>query len=151
MEYLALLLKNRYLSIKNREIQDSIESVISRFSPNLKGVDVIISRRADDSYFMFAKDFLAGVIPYSYLKAAMELGSLGNQEVIISKNAFDKLHYVRTHTGDCIHHYNQYISDDTVARNKYNQLRNSRWDKSKELTLSQILEEGWERNDSRLY
>ena len=46
------------------------------FLPDISEYDVIIGYRADDSYFAFAQDFVAGVISMQKLAEAMRLGKL---------------------------------------------------------------------------
>ena len=46
------------------------------FLPDISEYDVIIGYRADDSYFAFAQDFVAGVISLQKLAEAMRLGKL---------------------------------------------------------------------------
>ena len=53
--------------------------------------DIIKGYRADDSYFSFAQDFINGTISYRQLGNAMCLGKLGQQVVLKSKKAFDKI------------------------------------------------------------
>lgn len=56
--------------------------------------DVIIGYRADDSYFTFAQDFVAGVISMQKLVEAMRLGKLGEQIVLKSPKAFEQIKYL---------------------------------------------------------
>ena len=57
----------------------------------MEGYDVIIGYRADDSYFSFARTFLANGMTVQQLERAMRLGKLGEQAVIISEKAFQAL------------------------------------------------------------
>ena len=52
------------------------------FLLDISEYDVIIGYRADDSYFSFAQDFVAGVISLQKLSEAMQLGKLGEQIVL---------------------------------------------------------------------
>ena len=61
---------------------------------DISGFDVIIGYRADDSYFSFVQDFVAGPISYRQLGEAMRLGKLGEQIVLISERAFERIKYV---------------------------------------------------------
>ena len=51
----------------------------------------MIGYRADDSYFSFAQDFINGTISYRQLNRAMHLGKLGQQFVLKSKKAFERI------------------------------------------------------------
>ena len=55
--------------------------------------DVIIGYRADDSYFHFPEAFLRSEITLESLIKIFEAGELGTQYVLISKRAFDLLHF----------------------------------------------------------
>ena len=69
------------------------------FLLDISEYDVIIGYRADDSYFSFAQDFVAGVISLQKLSEAMQLGELGEQIVLKSPQAFEKIKYVKD---DCL-------------------------------------------------
>ena len=56
------------------------------FLLDISEYDVIIGYRADDSYFSFAQDFVAGVISLQKLSEAMQLGKLGEQ-IVLKKSA----------------------------------------------------------------
>ena len=64
------------------------------FSINVNAFDLITGYRADDSYFSYAKDFLNNVISVSQLSQAMKLGELGEQIVLMSPKAFDKIKFI---------------------------------------------------------
>lgn len=61
------------------------------FLPDISSYDVIIGYRADDSYFAFAQDFVAGVISMQKLAHAMKFGQLGEQIVLKSKKLLNRL------------------------------------------------------------
>ena len=49
---------------------------------------------ADDSYFSFARAFVSNEISLHQLSRAMKLGELGEQFVLKSQKAFDKIHFI---------------------------------------------------------
>ncbi|MFR7388318.1 MAG: DUF3990 domain-containing protein [Blautia faecis] len=81
--------------------------------------DVIIGYRADDSYFSFAQDFVAGVISLQKLSEAMQLGKLGEQIVLKSPQAFEKIQYVKSEPVDMQAYYIKKIERERAARKEY--------------------------------
>lgn len=80
MHWLAELLYNREIDTEDREaLQDTINSVISKYKLNTKDYDIIIGYRADDSYFTYATDFVSGTIYRDTLETALRNGNLGIQ------------------------------------------------------------------------
>ena len=71
-----------------------MEYLLSFFLPDISKYDFLIGYRADDSYFSFAQDFVAGAISYRQLGEAMRLGKLGEQIVLMSKRAFERIKYI---------------------------------------------------------
>lgn len=62
LNWLAILADNRTYW-QNGSISEQAKKYIKdNFLPDISGFDVIIGYRADDSYFSFAQDFVAGVI-----------------------------------------------------------------------------------------
>lgn len=62
LNWLAILADNRTYW-QNGSISEQAKRYIKEnFLPDISGYDVIIGYRADDSYFSFAQDFVAGVI-----------------------------------------------------------------------------------------
>ena len=100
LHWMALLLKNRTFRLSNEIAIDACDYIIENFSIDLKAYDVIIGYRADDSYFSFAQDFVAGVISLEKLSEAMRLGKLGEQIVLKSEKAFEQIKYVRSEIVD---------------------------------------------------
>ena len=88
LNWLAILADNRTYW-QNGSISEQAKKYIKdNFLPDISGFDVIIGYRADDSYFSFAQDFVAGVISLQKLSEAMRLGKLGEQVVLKSLKAF---------------------------------------------------------------
>lgn len=56
--------------------------------------DIIIGYRADDSYFKFPEAFVKSEITLESLNKIFHAGSLGKQYVLISKRAFDLIHFL---------------------------------------------------------
>ena len=60
---------------------------------------------ADDSYFSFAEDFVNNTISLRDLNLAMQLGTLGEQVVLLSKRSFKQIEFVEYEIAD----YREYI------------------------------------------
>lgn len=60
-------------------------------SVDYESCDAIIGYRADNSYFLFAQDFINGMILDRQLNNAMHLGKPGQQFVLKSKTAFERI------------------------------------------------------------
>ena len=89
------------------------------FLLDISEYDVIIGYRADDSYFSFAQDFVAGVISLQKLSEAMQLGKLGEQIVLKSPQAFEKIQYVKSEPVDIQAYYIKKIERERAARKEY--------------------------------
>ena len=83
--------------------------------------DVIIGYRADDSYFSFAQDFVAGTISLTKLSEAMRLGKLGEQIVFKSKRAFKHIQFISAEPADASIYYEKKATRDRDARRAYEQ------------------------------
>ena len=88
-------LENREFDTYSALAYEAKEYLLNNFRINYSEYDIIIGYRADASYFSFAKDFINGTISYRQLTIAMYLGKLGQQFVLKSKKAFDKLTFIR--------------------------------------------------------
>ena len=94
LHWLAVLLENREFDVPSVLALEAKEYILNNFLINYSKADIMIGYRADDSYFSFAQDFINGTISYRQLNNAMHLGKLGQQIVLKSKEAFDRIHYV---------------------------------------------------------
>ena len=94
LHWLSILLENRIFDTTTPLAKEAKEYLLNNFHPPYKSFDIIIGNRADDSYFSFAQDFINGAISVRQLGNAMKLGGLGNQYVLKSKKAFERLHYL---------------------------------------------------------
>ena len=111
--------------------------------------DIIIGYRADDSYFSFAQDFVAGTISLQKLSEAMRLGKLGEQIVLKSEKAYMQIRFLDAEKVEAEVWYDKKINRDRAARREY---RNSRriTDNIGELYILDIMREGIENGDPRL-
>lgn len=119
--WLAILLQNRVFDLSLPMSIRARDYIIENFNVDMKNADIIIGYRADDSYFSFAKDFVNNSINLDQLSNAMRLGKLGEQVVIMSKKAFDRLVYLEDETefADADIYYPKRVKRDEEAKKKY--------------------------------
>ena len=111
--------------------------------------DVIIGYRADDSYFSFAQDFIAGAISLAKLSSAMRLGKLGEQIVFKSQKSFTHLRFVGAEPADAATYFEKKNSRDNAARRDYRATRRAA-DSVHGLLISDIIREGITHGDPRI-
>lgn len=127
LNWLAILLKFRTFDLNNEISLQGKEYLLKHFYIDVDNYDIVIGYRADDSYFSFARDFINNTISLRQLSKAMELGQLGKQVVIISKLAFEKLHFEGFETADRLIYYTKRKTRDEKAREDYlKRLKNSK-------------------------
>ena len=89
-QWVALLIENRPTSIR-RELKEQFSNL---HYPDLYGVDIILGYRGDSSIFTILEDYLNEKIePKSLLKKIKKSG-LGEEVVLVSQNAIDKLKFI---------------------------------------------------------
>ena len=93
LNWIAVLVEHRLFSIKTPVARRAKRYLIDNFGVNVNAYDLITGYRADDSYFEYAESFLNNGISVEQLARAMRLGKLGEQIVLKSKFAFDRIRY----------------------------------------------------------
>lgn len=150
LNWLALLADNRTYW-QNGSIAEEAKSYIKEnFLPDISSYDVIIGYRADDSYFAFAQDFVAGVISMQKLAHAMKLGQLGEQIVLKSKKAFEQITYIGNELVDAEIYYMKKAEREREARREYRKGKKEKADIN-ELFILDIMREGIKNGDARLF
>lgn len=149
LNWLAIL--TRYRSYwQNGSIAEEAKNYLQEhFFVDLSLYDIIIGYRADDSYFTFAQDFVAGTISLRKLSEAMRLGRLGEQIVLKSRTAFERIRFVSAERAAADSYYEKKILRDRDARREYRSIRQSS-DGINELYMIDIMREGIENGDPRL-
>ena len=94
LNWLAILLENRYFTLQGEISIDGREYIINNFSLPYDTYDVIIGYRADNTFFSYAQDFLNNTISLRKLKESINVGKDGEQIVIKSEKAFDSLSFI---------------------------------------------------------
>lgn len=126
LNWIAVLVEHRLSSIKTPVARRVKRYLIDNFGINVNAYDLITGYRADDSYFDYAESFLNNGISVEQLARAMRLDKLGEQIVLKSKFAFDRI---------------QYEGFDLAEKEKYYVLRKSRDDETNHLYLDMLDEE----------
>ena len=111
--------------------------------------DIIIGYRADDSYFSFAQDFVAGTISLQKLSEAMRLGKLGEQIVLKSVRAYTQIHFQGADFAEAQRWYDKKSVRDREARRAYRRSKGTA-DGIADLYMLDIMREGITSGDSRL-
>lgn len=149
LHWLAVLLQNREFDVPSGLALEAKEYLQKNFSVNYDEYDAIIGYRADDSYFSFAQDFINGTISYRQLNRAMHLGQLGQQFVLKSKTAFDRIMFIGYEIAESREWYQKKMLRDKTARREYFDVeRNKR--RRGDLYITQIMDEEMMPGDPRL-
>ena len=150
LNWLALLADNRTYWQNGSIAEEGKRYLKKHFLLDISEYDVIIGYRADDSYFSFAQDFVAGTISLQKLSEAMRLGKLGEQIVLKSPQAFEKIQYVKSEPVDMQVYYIKKMERERTARKEYRMSKRQKADLN-ELFILDIMREGMENGDSRLF
>lgn len=149
LNWLAILADNRTYW-QNGSIAEPAKNYIKEnFLPDISTYDVIISYRADDSYFSFAQDFVSGVISLQKLAQAMRLGKLGEQIVLKSPKAFAQIQFAGYENADAEEYYIKKNEREREARRQYRRNKKEKADVN-ELFILDIMREEIKNGDARL-
>ena len=149
LHWLAVLLENREFDVPSGLALEAKEYILNTFRVDYQSQDAIIGYRADDSYFSFAQDFINGTISYRQLNNAMHLGKLGQQFVLKSKQAFDRIQFLGYEVADHDEWYaKKMLRDRSARRESFSVERNKR--QRGDLYITQILDEEMKPDDERL-
>lgn len=152
LNWIAILLKNRVFAKKTPIAKAAEKYILEEFLPDTKGYDIICGYRADDSYFSYAKDFLNNAISVEQLEQAMRLGELGNQIVLVSKRAIEKLSFVNYEISDATIYYAKRQLREQRARSQYlEDSENVFLDVNQGLYALEIVRNEVKNNDERLF
>ena len=149
LNWLAILADNRTYWQNGSISEDAKDYIKTHFLLDISGYDVIIGYRADDSYFSFAQDFVAGVISLEKLSEAMRLGKLGEQIVLKSPKAFDQIEFVGCENVDSDIYYTRKMERERDARREYRKRKREKAD-IQELYIIDIMREEMTNGDARL-
>ncbi len=116
LHWLALLMEYRKFRISTPVMKRGAEWLREHFLIDLSSYDIIIGYRADDSYFSFARAFVNNEISFAQLCYAMRLGKLGEQIVLKSPAAFEKMQFISYEIVDNKEYYVKRKTRDDEAR-----------------------------------
>ena len=149
LHWLAVLLENREFDVPSGLALEAKEYILNTFRVDYQSQDAIIGYRADDSYFSFAQDFINGTISYRQLNNAMHLGKLGQQFVLKSKQAFERIQFLGYEVADHDEWYAKKMLRVRSARREYFSVERNKRQRG-DLYITQILDEEMKPDDERL-
>lgn len=150
LNWLAVLLQNRTFDVSSNVGDAAREYLLTHFLPDISDVDILIGYRADDSYFSFAEDFVNNTISVRDLNFAMQLGSLGEQVVLITPKAFEHIEFTGYEIADYKEYYTKRQERDQQARRDYQQRKKNLTALREDLYVLDIIREEMKPNDPRL-
>lgn len=149
LHWLTVLLQNREFDIPSGLAFDARAYLLENFSLPYESYDAVIGYRADDSYFSFAQDFINGTISYRQLNNAMHLGKLGQQFVLKSPLAFERIRFLGYEVAESELWYARKMARDHAARREYFDVERNRR-KRGDIYITHILDEEMKSDDARL-
>lgn len=150
LNWLAVLLENRVFNLRTPAAIQGKRYLLEHFLPDYKSYDVLAGYRADDSYFSFSKAFLENGISLEQLQRAMRLGGLGQQVVLKSQVAFERLQFVAAEPVNSGTFYPKKRTRDQLARDAYFRMLEES-PVAGTTYLVNILTENWKNDDPRLF
>lgn len=149
LQWLTILLENRLFESHGPLAIEAKQYLKDYFSIPYEKYDIIVGYRADDSYFSFAEDFINGAISLRQLNNAMHLGKLGQQFVLKSKKAFNKIQFKGYEVADSKEWYNKKILRDQSARSDYFDVERNKRERG-DIYITSILDEEMKPSDLRI-
>lgn len=150
LSWLAILLNNRKFDINSPIGKSAKDFIVSRFMPDISDVDVLIGYRADDSYFSFAEDFINNTISLRDLNLAMQLGTLGEQIVLLSERSFRQIEFIGYEVADYREYYYKRTVRDQNARIEYKDRKKNLQQLMEDLFILDIMREDMKHDDPRI-
>lgn len=150
LNWLAVLLAHRKFDINSSVGSNARDFILDRFMPEVADVDVMIGYRADDSYFSFAEDFVNNTISLRDLNFAMQLGTLGEQVVLLSERSFQQISFIGYETADYREYYYKRVKRDQNARAAYKSKKKNLQQLMDDIFVLDIMREDMKYDDPRL-
>ena len=149
LHWLAVLLENREFEANSPLGFEAKKYIRDNFGVEYQNKDIIIGYRADDSYFSFAQDFINGGISYRQLCNAMRLGKLGEQIVLKSETAFNKIKFADYEIALSGEWFLKKDNRDKKARREYFNIERNKRQKG-DIYITNIMDEEMKNDDERL-
>lgn len=119
LNWLALLMNYRKFRVSTPVMRRGADWLKEHFLIDLTPYDAVVGYRADDSYFSFARAFVNNEISLTQLSYAMRLGKLGEQFVLKSPAAFERIRFVSYEAADNTVYYAKRKARDDEARSAF--------------------------------
>ena len=150
LNWLAVLLENRIFDLRTPVAVQGKRYLLENFLPAYQSYDILIGYRADDSYFSFSRAFLENGISLEQLRRALQLGNLGEQVVLKSEKAFDRIRFVKTEPVESSMYFPLKRLRDQKARKDYFQMLEETPVVGADFLID-IMGEKWLNDDPRLF
>ena len=149
LNWLAVLTRYRSYWQSGSLAEEAKTYLQEHFFIDLSPYDIVIGYRADDSYFSFAQDFVAGAISLRKLSEAMRLGKLGEQIVLKSEKSYGHIRFRKAEEAEAKDWYDKKALRDREARRAYRRSKVT-VEGLAELYMLDIMREGITNGDARL-
>lgn len=149
LNWLAILMTYRKARLSAPIARSGREYLLTNFLPELDEYDVVVGYRADDSYFSFARAFVSNTISLEQLGYAMRLGKLGEQFVLKSEKAFERIRFVDYVRADNSVYYAKRKTRDEEARRAFE--REAEKESLSGIYMRDIITEEIKPDDKRLW
>ena len=129
MLWISILVNNRFSKEEIENNKETIEWLNSHYHVNLDEYDVIVGYRADDSYFLYSRDFVSNDLSIDALSKAMKLGKLGLQYCLKSEKVFKKiktLEYKKIEKNNDYAVYREKIRQEYIQTKENDDIHNDR-------------------------
>ena len=149
LHWLTILLENREfdastpLAAEAKDICYKIFILIMK--RQILSLDIVLTT----AIFLLQRIFINGAISYRQLSNAMRLGKLGQQFVLKSRRAFERLEFTGYEIASVQEWYKRKASRDHMARRQYFDLERNRRQRG-DLYITTILDEEMKPDDPRL-
>jgi len=149
LNWLAILAEHRTYWQRGSVSAQAKRYLHDNFLVDTSDYDVIVGYRANDSYFSFAQAFVANGISLRQLSQAMRLGRLGEQVVLMSREAFEHLQFRRSIPAPGEIYFAKKTERDQAARREYRRLTQET-NLADDIFMLDIMREGMRSDDPRL-
>ena len=149
LHWLAVLLENRTFDMPSPLAAEARDYLRKNFHVEYEDADIVLGYRADDSYFSFAQDFINGTISVRQLSRALVLGELGQQFVLKSRKAFDRIRFLGAEPACREDWLAKKQVRDRMARRAYFDIEKNKRERG-DIYITRILEEEMKADDRLL-
>lgn len=151
LHWITILIENRVFNIDSDIEEEARGFLIEHFHIDLSEFDIVQGWRADDSYFSYASSFLNNGMTVQNLKKAMIFGNLGDQIVLKSKRAFDRIEFEGCEKADASIYGVRRRTRDRRAREAYQELRRNSRASSDDVRIADLVVGSVKIDDPRLF